>query len=49
MRYEEKYRIAGQPTDNQMAHAHYMLDNQGYKHALRICNIYCSSIATMVA
>jgi hypothetical protein len=24
-----------------MAHAHCMLDDKGYKHALRICNTYC--------
>ena len=32
-----------------MAHAHYMLDTYGYKHALTICNTYCFSTATMVA
>ena len=26
-------------------HAHCMLDTQGYKHTLRICNIYCFSPA----
>jgi hypothetical protein len=31
-----------------MVHAHYVLDNQGYKHTLRMCNTYCSSTATMV-
>jgi hypothetical protein len=27
----EKYSGAGQATDGTMAHAHYMLDTQGYK------------------
>jgi len=30
------------------SHAHCMLDNYGYKHTLRLCNIYCFSIAKMV-
>jgi hypothetical protein len=33
-----KYYTAGQATDENMAHAHCMLDTWGYKHALRICN-----------
>jgi len=49
MRYVEKYFRAGQNTDDNMAHAHCMLDTQGYKHAIRICNIYWFSTATMVA
>ena len=32
-----------------MAHAQCILDNQGYKHTLRICNTFCFTIATMVA
>jgi len=28
----------GQAVDKNMAHAHYMLDNEGYKHTLRIFN-----------
>ena len=31
-----------------MAHALCMLDNYGYRHTLRICNIYCFSTTTMV-
>jgi hypothetical protein len=31
------------------AHVHFMLDTWGYKHRLRICNIYCFSTAKMVA
>jgi len=45
----EKYCRAGQTTDNNMALAHCMLDTKDYEHTLRICNTYCSSIATMVA
>jgi hypothetical protein len=44
----EKYGIAGQATDDDMAHAHCMLDNQGYRHKLRICNTYWFYTATMV-
>jgi hypothetical protein len=28
----EKYCTAGQATDDNMVHAHCMLDTQGYKH-----------------
>ena len=31
-----------------MAHAFYLLDNQGYRHTIRISNTYCFSTATMV-
>ena len=34
----KKYCRAGQVTDDNMAHAHCKLDNQDYKHKLRICN-----------
>ena len=44
----EKYCTAGQGTDGYMADAHCMVDNEGYKHILRMCNNYCFSIATMV-
>jgi len=44
-----KYCTAGQATDNNMAHAQPMLDSYGYKHTLRICNIYCFSTVTMIA
>jgi len=44
----EKYCTAGQATDDNMAHAHCMLDTKGYKHTLKICNTYCFSTATMV-
>jgi len=45
----EKYYRAGQDTDENMAHAHCMLDTQGYKNTLRLCNAHCFSTATMVA
>ena len=31
-----------------MAHALCMLDYQGYRHTLRICNIYCFSTAPII-
>jgi len=37
----EKYGRAGQATDDDMAHALYMLDNWGYKHTLIVRNTYC--------
>ena len=49
MRYCGKYCTAGQATDDNMAHAHCMLYNKGYKHTLTICNTYCFSTATMAA
>jgi hypothetical protein len=39
---------AGQATDDSKAHALCMLDKEGYKHTLRICNTYCFSMATIV-
>ena len=36
-------------TYENMAHAHCMLYNWGYKHTLKICNTYCLSTTTMVA
>ena len=44
----KKYRIAGQATDGNMAHAPCMLDTQGYRHTLAMCNTYCFSTATVV-
>ena len=44
----KKYDRAGQATDDTMAQVHCMLDTYGYKHALRICNTYCSSTLKMV-
>jgi hypothetical protein len=36
-----------QPDDRwryKTAHAHSMLDNQGYRHTFRICNTYCNKV-----
>jgi hypothetical protein len=44
----EKCCRAGQATDDNVAHAHCMLNTGGYKHTLTICNTYCFSTATMV-
>jgi hypothetical protein len=35
----EKYCSLGQATDNDMAHAHCMLDTYGYKNTHTLCNI----------
>jgi len=45
----EKHSRDGQATDDNMEHANCMMDAQGYKHALRICNILCFSTVTVVA
>jgi len=39
----------GQATDDNMAHAYCMLDIQGYKHTITICNKHGFSTATMAA
>ena len=48
----EKYVRARQATDDNTRYSivneHCMLDNQGYRHTLRIRNTYCFSTATMV-
>jgi len=44
----KKYCRAGQAADDNMAHAHCMLDTYGYKYTIRICNSYCFSTAKMV-
>ena len=45
---KEKYCKAGQATDENMAHAHFMLNIWSAKRTLRICDTYCFSTATMV-
>jgi len=45
----EKFCRAGQATDDNMAHAHCMLDNLGYEYTHRLCNSYCFNSATLVA
>jgi len=42
----EKYRKGGQAIDDNMAHVHCMMDTQGYKHTLILCNLYWFSTAT---
>jgi hypothetical protein len=37
---EEKCGKAGKDTGDNMARAHCMLGNYGYRHTLRICNTY---------
>jgi len=32
-----------------MAHAHSVVDNEGYRHKFSVCNTYCFSTATVVA
>jgi hypothetical protein len=44
-----EYCRAGQATDDNMAHAHCMVDTEDYKHTLRICNTYCFTTETVVA
>jgi hypothetical protein len=44
----EKFCRFRQATDDSMANVHFMLDNQGYQHRLRICNIYFFSSAIIV-
>jgi len=45
----EEYCRAGQAIDDNMTHALCMLHNQGYKHTLRMCNMYRFSTVTVVA
>jgi len=45
----EKYCTAGQATNDHVAHTHFMLDTQGYKHILRMCSDFCFCTPTMVA
>jgi hypothetical protein len=43
-----KYCTAGEATGDNMAYPHCILNNNGYKHTLRICSTYCFSTATTV-
>jgi len=45
----ENYFRAWQATDDNIAHAHCMLDNYRYKQTLRIYNSYCFCTTRMVA
>ena len=40
---------AGQTTDDNMGHAHCMLDTEGYRHTQGICNNFCFYAAVVVA
>jgi len=44
----EKYSRAGQATDDNMTHAHCVLDTQGYKWTHRFWNNHCFSTTTVV-
>jgi len=44
-----KYCRVGRATDDNMAHAHFIQDTQGYKYTLGICNSYRFSIVIMIA
>ena len=46
---EEKYFTAEQATDENMAHARYMMDTKDNKHEIKIGNNYCSYSAKIVA
>jgi len=45
----KKYCRAGEATDDNMAHAHCVLDTKVYEQTLRICNTCCFPTATIVA
>jgi len=39
----EKHGTTGEATEDNTAHVFCKLDNQGYKHKLRICTTYCKN------
>jgi len=45
---QENQSTTGQVTDDNKTHAPGMLDNYGYTHNLKTCNIYFFSTAEMV-
>ena len=45
---ENRYSQTGYKSQYKRAHALYMLDNKGYRHILRICNVYFSSTTTVI-
>ena len=45
---DEQYCTVGQATDDCMPHAHCMLDAQGYKRTLTICNTHWFATTGMV-
>jgi hypothetical protein len=48
-KYQKESIQAGQTSDDNMAHAHFLLYSYLKKHTIRICNAYCLVTATMVA
>jgi hypothetical protein len=44
----EKYSTAGKAIDGNMAYAHCVLGNSGYRHTLGIRKLYCFCTAIMV-
>jgi hypothetical protein len=46
---DRKYCRAGQTTNDNMTHTYRMLDIEGYKNTLRLCNIHCFPTATLAA
>ena len=49
MRKCGKYFTAVQDEDSNMTHARFVLDDRGYKHSLRICDILCFDTTTIIA
>ena len=45
----EQYSTTRQTTEENMEHAHCVIDIKGYQHTFTVCNIYCFSTATMFA
>ena len=45
----EKHGRTRQATDDNAAHANFLLDTYGYKHTVTSCTTYCCSNTTMVA
>jgi hypothetical protein len=43
-----KYNTAGEATEDNMTHAHSILDTLRYRYALTMCHTYCFSTGTMV-
>jgi hypothetical protein len=48
MRYVEKYCTAGQTTNGNMVHAHFIPETKGYKHTHSLFNTHCFSTAAIV-
>ena len=46
---EKNMVVPDMPQMTNMVHVHFMPDTLGYKHIIRVCNIYCFSAATLFA